>query len=298
MACQRIAVAALLTTPVKATRAREQSEIELAADGARGDRRLFLVDRRGVLVNGKKLGMLSAVSAELDERERRLTLRFPDGRVAAGPVELGEALQTRFYSRVRPARLVAGPFSEALSEHAGVAVRLVAPADGRSAVDRAGEGALTLISSASIETLAQVAGVEEVDARRFRMTVQVSGVEANEEDAWVGRELELGVARVRVEGHVGRCIVTCRDPDSGELDLPTLDLLRSYRGDLPTTEPLALGVHASVVREGVVRVGDGVRLLAQPVAPGGRSARRLRPCTCVRFAGVRTSLCDASRAAR
>jgi uncharacterized protein YcbX len=66
----------------------------------------------------------------------------------------------------------------------------------------------------------------------------------------------LGAARVLWRGHVGRCIVTSRDPDSGVVDLPTLDILRVYRDGAGTTEPLAFGVHGAVLGAGLVRVGD------------------------------------------
>jgi uncharacterized protein YcbX len=56
------------------------------------------------------------------------------------------------------------------------------------------------------------------------------------------------------------CLVTSRHPDSGEMDLPTLDLLGSYRSDAGTTEPLAFGIHGEVVEPGAVRVGDPVNL--------------------------------------
>jgi uncharacterized protein YcbX len=92
------------------------------------------------------------------------------------------------------------------------------------------------------------------------MSIELGGAEAHEEDRWVGREITVGEARILVEGHVGRCIVTSRHPESGEVDLPTLELLREYRDGAPTTEPLAFGVYGAVLREGVVRIGDAVEL--------------------------------------
>ncbi len=42
----------------------------------------------------------------------------------------------------------------------------------------------------------------------------------------------------------------------------TLHVLRSYRSQVPTTEPLPFGVHAAVMRPGRVRVGDAVAPVA------------------------------------
>jgi uncharacterized protein YcbX len=197
------------------------------------------------------------VVSELDEAERHLRLRFADGRVLDGPIELGDELTTRFYSRPRRARSVLGPFSAALSELVGEDVRLVAPADG-SAVDRGAKGAVTLVSRASLQELARAADADAVDARRFRMSIEIDGVEPFAEDAWVGREIALGGARVRLHGHVGRCLVTSRDPETGEADLPTLEILRTMREAAASTEALPFGVYGSVTAPGPVAVGDAV----------------------------------------
>jgi uncharacterized protein YcbX len=66
---------------------------------------------------------------------------------------------------------------------------------------------------------------------------------------------------VRLNGHVGRCIVTGLDPDNGRGDMPTLELLRQYRDHEDTTERLALGVFGEVLVPGVLRRGDPVLLL-------------------------------------
>jgi uncharacterized protein YcbX len=260
MSAPGIAVAALTTTPIKGLRMTSRPQVTLERAGVRGDRRFYVVDDRAWMVNGKHLGALSAVVAELDEQQQRLTLSFPAGLLVSGAIELGPLVETRFSSRARPARVLLGPFAAALSEHARQPLRLVAPADGPSAVDRGENGAVTMISRASLGSLAAAAGERALDARRFRMSIEVTGTDPHEEDSWIGRELRLGAARVLVRGHVGRCIVTSRHPESGELDLPTLDLLRDYRAGAETTEPLAFGVYGAVLRDGVVRVGDAVEL--------------------------------------
>jgi uncharacterized protein len=258
---EQIRVAALASTPIKGLRMSARPQVVLTQDGVRFDRSFFLVDERDRMVNGKHLGALNSVTAELDAGGQRLTLTFPGGEVLSGPIERGKALEARFFSRSRRARVLLGPFSSALSEHAGQSLRLLAPADGRSAIDRGPRGAVTMISRASLASLAQAAGEREIDARRFRMSIELTGADPHEEDRWVGRELTVGEARVLLHGHVGRCIVTSRHPESGEVDLPTLDLLSAYRDGALTTEPLAFGVYGAVVQEGVVRIGDAVELV-------------------------------------
>jgi uncharacterized protein YcbX len=255
-------VAALNLTPVKGLRIARHAHVELErGGGVRGDRRFYIVDERGRMVNGKSLGGLHRVLARLLDGDR-LSLEFPDGSTVEADVELGEMLETSFFSRPRPALVLAGPFAAALSDHLGVAVRVVAPGDGDSAVDRGAPAGVTLVSAASVAALARVAGEAALDARRFRMSIVLEGVAELAEDGWVGREVRVGEARLAFNGHVGRCLVTSRDPESGEIDVPTLDHLRDLRGgEAQTTEPLALGIYGAVLRSGGVSVGDPVEPL-------------------------------------
>lgn len=256
----RITVTALSSTPVKGLRIANRSLIELERGRIVGDRLFYLVDPRGRMVNAKMLGALQTVTADFDGDEGRLALGFPDGTIVSERVQLGESLRTRFASRERTARIVLGPFSASLSEHLGTPVRLVAPADGSSAVDRGQEGAVTLISSGSLARLAEVAGADRIDSRRFRMSIEVDGVEPHAEDAWAGATVSVGTATLAIVGHVGRCAITTRNPDTGVVDLATLEYLRAYRDGASTTEPLPFGVYGSVLAGGVVGVGDEVRV--------------------------------------
>jgi uncharacterized protein YcbX len=254
----RSRVAALATTPVKGLHITGRDELVLDRDGVADNRRYYLIDERARMVNGKRLGLLSGVTADYDGATGQLGMSFPDGTRAAGTVTLAdELIETRFYSRTTPARLVVGPWSEALSGYVGERLRLVQAADGKGAVDRGPAGGVTVISRASLAHLARVAGEQAIDARRFRMLVEVDGPGAHEEDAWVGRSVRIGGALVAMYGHVGRCLVTTRCPDTGVSDLPTLELLK-YRRGLATTEPLAFGIYGEVVEPGCVRLGDAV----------------------------------------
>ena len=254
-----IVVTGLAVTAVKGTRLLSVPQIELERDGARGDRRFFLIDHRGRMVNGKQIGELSTVLASYaDGDQRRLTLTFPDGRAVESIVELGDRLTARFYSATREVRLVEGPWSAALSDFLARPVRLVLPPEG--GVDRGARGGASLISRASLARLADAAGERSVDGRRFRMLIEIDGVDAHAEDGWVDRRARVGGAVVRWFGHVGRCLITTRHPETGEVDLPTLDIIREYRGALHTTEPLPFGIYGEVSEPGAVRVGDVVTL--------------------------------------
>jgi uncharacterized protein YcbX len=263
-----ITVTALHTTPIKALRIRAVDSIELGPTGALGDRAFYLVDDDGAMVNGKRLGALQTVTAEYDPAAGELALCFADGERAEASVQLGPELDTTFFGMHRRARVLDGPWAHALSRHVGRDLRLVA--DG-SAVDRGSEGAISLVSRGSLERLSHAEDPERpdtgapVDTRRFRMLIEIDGVAPHAEDAWLGRELEVGEARLRIHGNVGRCVTTTRGPESGEVDLPTLKMLASYRRDMETTEPLPFGVHGQVLRGGTVRVGDDVL-----VEPGPR----------------------------
>lgn len=255
-----ITVTALAIAPVKAMRLLPVEAVDLDEHGAAGDRQFYVIDERGRMVNGKRFAALQMIIPDYDPGTRELTLTFPDGiPPVTGVVEHGGSVTTRFFHRTDEVPALRGPWSEAVSEFVGARLRLV---EANTGVDRGREGAASVISRASLRRLAEEAGIDAIDARRFRMLLEIDGVAAHEEDGWIDRRLRVGEAVLRMRGHVGRCLITSRDPDSARADLPTLDILRSYRGELESTEPLPFGVYGEVVEPGVVRVGDRVALEA------------------------------------
>ncbi|MGI8715881.1 MAG: MOSC domain-containing protein [Solirubrobacteraceae bacterium] len=252
-----IAVTGLATTAVKGMRLGPVDWIELDQLGARGNRAFYVIDERGRMLNGKQLGLLQTIVADYDRNALTLALSFPDGERAVAVLEYGDTLATKFFSLDYAARELRGPWSEALSSFAGRSLRLVAP---EIALDRGRAGSTSLISRASVRRLAEIAQRDEIDARRFRMLIEIDGVAAHEEDDWVERRVRVGTATLHMRGHVGRCLVTSRDPESGEVDLPTLDLLGSYRREIASTEPLPFGIYGEVLEGGTVRVGDLITL--------------------------------------
>jgi MOSC domain-containing protein len=256
-------VAWLSVAPVKSMRLVSVDAIELERTGVRGDRRFYLVDDDGGLVNAKRVPPLLTVRAAVDNG--RLILRFADGPAVEGEVQrLGDRIETNFFGRLVAGRIVEGPWAEALSELAGKPVRLARTEREGDGYDRGIQAGASLVSTASLEALRAASGAEQpVDGRRFRMTIGIDGVESHAEDGWIGSRVRVGGATILVREHVGRCAVTTRDPDTGVRDLDTLDVIAAYRGDVPTVEPLPFGVWCEVVEPGSVAVGDPVAV-AEP----------------------------------
>jgi uncharacterized protein len=231
--------------------------VELERTGVRGDRRFYLVDELGQLTNAKRVPLLLTVRPEVVDG--RLLLAFADGLAVDGEIALGRPVETSFYGRPVAGRLVEGPWSDALSELAGKRLDLVRTEREGDGQDRGPKAGATLVSTASLEAIAEAAGVTEpVDGRRFRMTIGIHGVEPHAEDGWLGTRVRAGGAVVEVRANVGRCAVTTLDPDRGVRDLDTLGAIAAYRGDVPTREPLPFGVWCEVVEPGLVAVGDPV----------------------------------------
>ena len=242
--------------PVKSFGLVHPDEVLLEPGGVAGDRRFWLRDEQGALYAGKRDGSMMRIHPQWDEETRRLTLTFPSGDVVDGIVELGEEVDAPMYAwnRVR-SRTVRGPWEAAISEYVGRPLELLWAEEG--AVDRTPRGGtVSLVSRASLERLREEAGLDDaIDGRRFRMLFEIDGVDAHDEDAWIGAQVRVGDATLEFNGDIGRCVVTSRDPDTGVPDVPTLVTLASYRRE-GRTESLPFGVYGAVLVPGRVRVGD------------------------------------------
>ncbi|MEP6978961.1 MAG: MOSC N-terminal beta barrel domain-containing protein [Thermoleophilia bacterium] len=260
-----IQVSRLSVTPVKGFAVWHPDEVALDETGVPEDRRFYLVDEDGLRFGALRHGPLVRFAARYDATTDELVVRLPDGSDLAGTVEVGASVTTDFYGRDVAGHVVRGPWADAVSADVGRTVRIVRadrPGDG---VDRGNRGGVTLLSDASVQELSGRSG-EPVDARRFRMLIAVSGTEPHEEDTWIGGEVEVGEARVRVNGHVGRCAITTQSPETGIRDFDSLRAIKDYRGQNPRTREIDFGVYGQVTQPGRVHVGDEVRYIVSSEA--------------------------------
>ena len=92
------------------------------------------------------------------------------------------------------------------------------------------------------------------DRRRFRPNILIGGVEGLAERQWEGKRLRLGEVEIRAAQLRARCVMTTYDPDTLQQDKSVLFRIVS---DFDGT----MALDCSVVKPGMIRVGDSVTLL-------------------------------------
>ena len=201
--------------PSRACGSRPWSAIELDRAGARGNRAFCVIDDRGRMVNAKSFAQapdraLSSYDLEAGE----LALTFPDGRVTGDRCATASTLTIRFFSQPCAARLVLGPWAEALSDFIGEPLRLVEPEVG---VDRGRDGGGLVISRASVRAsgrgrrdgLGRRPAFPDADRgrRRRRRTRRTRGSAARS---------QIGPARWRCTATSAAALITSRDPETAD----------------------------------------------------------------------------------
>ena len=240
--------------PIKGTRHLAYDTVTLDAYGAAGDRGFALVTvdeddpTRGRVLRTVQNASLVAVSATIVGE--RLDVELPDSRSASAvPAPTGETLTCDYWGRDVALELVDGPHTELFSRWLGRLVRLARAGRG----DVIFAGSVSLVTTASLRDLARRADratlVEEVS--RFRPTLVVETDEPYAEESWVGREVRVGAATIRIGVPIPRCAVIDLLPVTGVKDVRLLKTLAAHRPLNRAGEP-AFGVFAEVVTPGDV----------------------------------------------
>jgi uncharacterized protein YcbX len=241
-------------TSLKGGRHMTHDLADLTADGPVGDRVFCLVDRsRGRVLRTVENPVLLWTCARWQAGV--LSVDLPGHTIEGVPSSNGETLEVDYWGRTAAVQGCTGPWSEAYSEYLGYAVVLCGSVNPGEVVYGA---SVTVLTTSSMRLLAGRLG-REVDSARFRSTFLVDTDDSTPhvEDSWVGRELRVGEATVRVRGVVPRCAVVDLDPVTGQRDASVLAELAGYR--LSQGE-INFGVDAVVTTPGRVRTGDRVEL--------------------------------------
>jgi uncharacterized protein YcbX len=110
---------------------------------------------------------------------------------------------------------------------------------------------VSLVNRASLADLGQHLGVVPETAR-FRGNLIIGGAQPWQEFDWIGEELRVGEATLRVVKRIDRCAATTANPTTGERDLNIPKALQARYGHLDC------GVLGEVIGGGIVRSRDAV----------------------------------------
>lgn len=224
----RLRVGDLWRYPVKSLRGEQMTAAAVTADGIEGDRLIHVRGPHGLLTGRTRNALLSVAAAMSPSGEPLVDGQAWDSRAAAATIEAA-----------------AGPGATLVRDAA------------RQRFD-----VLPLLVATAVE-----AARFDIDIRRLRPNLVITGAFSAEERDWPGRALKIGDVVIGVHSLRARCIVTTIDPDTGAQDL---DVLRRIRRDLDGVTAL----DCWVISGGIARVGDPVEVVPLPevatdVRPGG-----------------------------
>jgi hypothetical protein len=245
-------LARLFRHPIKGHGREELAEVELTAgaclpwdrhwavahDAAR------LTDGWNPCVNfarGAKAPALMAVEARLDEDRARLTLTHPERPAitfrpddpADLPRFLAWAAPLNPPDRAQPARIVSA---------------------GRGMTD-SDFPSVSILSLASLADLSARMG-QDLSVHRWRGNLWIAGLDPWAEWGWIGLDLRIGPAVLRIKERITRCMATATSPETGRIDADTLGALAAGYGHQD------FGLYAVVVRGGRIAAGDPVEIPA------------------------------------
>jgi len=263
-----VIVSRLSITAIKGFGIREVPEIDLRSHGAVGNREFFVVDEDHRLLSLTRtpafVSYWAVVSDDRLQVGRGADILLQDVPALGGPV------RSHFFGqRFVEGHRVLGPWDELLSDVARRRVGLVKAATPAGGFD---VHPATLQSEASVAALGTEADGSALDPRRFRALITCDGMDAFEEDTWSGLSALVGSCALIIGGSVRRCAAIQRHPADGSPGVDALRLIKDRRGVRSTElgHGLALGVYAQISTDGVVKVGDQLRL----APPTGALSRR------------------------
>ena len=215
-----IKVTQLLVYPFKSAQGIALPTTGFDAEGLLNDRRLMAVDENGGFLTARRCPELLQISCQADSSG--WTLAHPkqttNCSVAAGDSSAlitGKVWKDDI-NAIDGGDAAAKWISEVLGQTARVALwKPTARHSGKYALDTsfADAAPILIVSEASMQQGCDWAGIP-YDVRRFRPNIVINGVEAFAEEAWKG--FQIGDTHFKILDTCSRCILTTRDPDTGE----------------------------------------------------------------------------------
>lgn len=188
---------------------------------------------------GAKTPALMAIKSTFDEETGQITLRHLDLKTLVVNPDTGAEKLVAWVAQLVP---------ETRAQPVGIA-----KVSGCSLTDQK-HPYVSIIGTESLAALEAAAG-GTLEQERFRANFWVNGIAPWQEFDWIGKDIQIGNATLRVEERIGRCVATTASPLSGKIDIDTLTVLESNFGHKD------LGVFARVIKGGSIAINDTLKVL-------------------------------------
>ncbi|MEO8344612.1 MAG: MOSC domain-containing protein [Betaproteobacteria bacterium] len=250
-------VSSIYRYPVKGLSAEPLTKVTLTAGECLPHDRRFAIAHASTQVNPKQPEWLPKTHFFMlmrDEKMAQLQTRFDEH---TGFFTIERAGELLFNSRITDAvgrKSFEAFFITFLMGHPGGPPKLVEVpghtfADAQQKPDSTTYKYVSLVNLSSVRALEQVA-MAPVDPVRFRANIYFEGVAAWDELNWMGNDLRLGGARLRVVAPITRCPATAVNPATAERDLDVPAIL------VANFAHRYMGVYAQVEENGMVEPND------------------------------------------
>lgn len=191
-------------------------------------------------LRGAKAPGLMALSSVLDEANGEMTLHHPD-------------LGAYRFCPNDPAQLQ-GFLNWAAALYPADRAQPVAMVKAGRGMTDSDFPSVAILSESSLAALSDFMGTQ-LSPHRFRGNIWFEGAAPFAEFDWLGREIRMGEAVLRVEARITRCLATTVNPETGLRDADTLAALQAGYGHRD------FGIYASVIQGGSLGAGDEWTLL-------------------------------------
>jgi len=187
-----------------------------------------------------RYGKLATLKTDFDTESHAFTIMRDGKQVARGALNqtIGRKLIEQFLNAY-------------LDGEAPVPVKVIEVAN--QAMTDQERPVVSIINLASLRDMERLTRTP-VDWRRFRGNLMIDGGPAWSEFEWVGSEIAIGTVRGRVVDRIDRCAATTVNPDNGERDMATVQLLKSGY------DHIDCGVFLEVTSDGTINAGDELKV--------------------------------------
>lgn len=253
-----IGIAAIYRYPVKGLSPEHLDHVSLSRGACLPEDRRFAVALATARFDPERPRWLPKTEFAMlmrDEALARLATRFDP---ATGELTIAQAGRIGLRAALTdPAgqRAVADFLGAFLGDRVARPLRVVAApghafADARRKPDATTDQYVSLINRNSIAALAAAIGAP-IDELRFRANFYCDGdLPAWQELDWIGRDITLGGARLRVIAAITRCAATQVNPATAQRDLDIPAALQRHFGHN------LMGIYAEVAEGGDIAIGD------------------------------------------